>query len=285
MSDLLAQFETSMDNMQKMIRWASAPFDTEKHDQVYLNLAEDELRTIANAGEAVIAYCNFSKPFVRNIDLHEDIDDGAGVESIVKVPQLEDFLGFVGGQHLDMELHGDAESGRATKMRILGDISAEIFLPNSKTDYESKQLGIVFVYDDDENFVKASTFEMGEEPAENGEPLQTSFTTDCEQFNRIIDVVEFDSFALSNYPVVIEDEEFVLRATDENERDSVDGTLKAENVEGPDVESYYSRSFPQLFSTIGGEVDVRLGKEKPISIVRESNDEAMTLRYSILPVG
>lgn len=275
-TELLGRFETTMDNMQKMIQWASAPFD-ERYDQCWFNLADGEVRTVANAGEAVIAYCDFTKPFVRDVELNDAVDEQAGVEAIFKVPQMDDYLNFVGGNKLEVEFYGipDGDEMRADKVRIDGELTAEIFLPSSESDYESKQLGIVNVYDEDETWVGPAS----------GEPLGTSFTTKVEEFEKIIDVVSFDSFALANYPVVVEDGSFLLDAADENERDTVHGELFAENVEGEDVDNAYSRGFEELFSNISGKIQVEVEQDKPISIVRQSNDEALTLRYTILPVS
>jgi hypothetical protein len=272
-TELLGRFETTMDNMQKMVRWASAPLDTDRYDQIYVNLAGDEIRTVSNIGKAVGSYCDFSLPFVRDVELHEEVDENAGMQAILKVPQVEDYLDFVGGTSLEVEFYGiPGGENRARKMVLDGELRAEIYLPTSESDYESKQLKIVEVYDENNSWITNS-----------GDPLSTSFTTRVSEFNRIIDVVEFDSFALANYPVVIEDGEFLLDASDENNRDTVHGELFAENVEGPDVDNVYSRGFEELFSNISGEVDVEVEQDSLISIVRESNDEALTLRYSILP--
>jgi hypothetical protein len=271
-TELLGRFETTMGKMQKMLNWASAPFD-DRYDQAYFNLAEGELRSIANAGEAVIAYCDFQKPFVRDVELHSEVDESAGMQSILKVPRVESLLDFVGGESLTVEFYGiPGEENRADKMVLDGELRADVFLPSSDSNYESKQLKVVQVYDEDENWIKS-----------NGEPLSTTFTTKASEFNRIIDVVSYDSFALSNYPVVIEDGEFLLDASDENDRDSVYGKLHAEDVEGPDVDNSYSRGFEELFGNISGKLSIGIEDDGPISIVRQSNDDALTLRYSILP--
>lgn len=272
-TELLGRFETTVDNMQKMVQWASAPFD-ERYDQVYINLAEDELRTVANAGQAVIGYCDFQKPFVQETVLNDEVDSSAGMQAILKVPQMENYLEFVGGTSLTVEFYGvPGGENRADRIRLEGDLTANIYLPSSDSDYESKQLDIVNLYNEDEEWEKPS----------NGEPLETSFSTRVSEFQKIIDVVSFDSFALANYPVVIDDGSFMLDAADENDRDNVHGELEAEDVDGPDVDNTYSRGFEELFNTISGNIDVGVEQDAPISIVRQSNDEAMTLRYCILP--
>jgi hypothetical protein len=283
-TELLGRFESTMDNMQKMLQWASAPFD-ERYDQCYLNLAEDELRTVANAGKSVIAYCDFEEPFIQNIELHEDVDGSAGMQSIIKVPQIRNYLDFVGGNQISMEFYGvPGDENKTDYVVIDGDLQASLYVPSGDTDYESKQLQIVNLYNDDNEWVKPSTIpDSGE--ANDGEALETSFVTRVEDFQKIIDVVSFESFALANYPVAIEDGKFQLRATDENKRNSVEGELYSENVDGPDVSNSYSRGFEELFGNINGQVDIQIEDDAPLSVVRESNDDAMSLRYLILPVS
>lgn len=263
--------------MRQMVQWASAPFD-ERYDQVYFNLALDEIRTVANAGQATVAYCTFSKPFVTNVELHDDIDLEAGMQAILKAPAIENYLNFVGGKSLTVEFYGqsDVDEIRAEKIVLDGDLRAEVYLPSSEADYSDKALKVVQVYDEDDNWRRGGG---------DGDTLATSFETHTSEFQKIIDVVNFDDFALSNYPVVVEDGDFLLSASDDNERDSVRGQLEADNVEGPDVSKSYSRGFEELFSTIDGEIDVGVGAEEggPITIVRAGNDDSFTLRYSILP--
>lgn len=271
----LASFTISTGDMQKLLRWTSAPFD-ETYDKAWLNIAENEVRGVANAGEAVISYCDFSETFIRNIWLHDEADGQAGIQSILRVPEVQEYLSFVGGEELEVELHGiPTEEMRAEKLVLDGDIRVEIYIPCSDSDYESMQLGIVNTYDDDNRWIKPSSEEA----------LATNFTTDVDEFNRIVDVVSFDSFALANYPVVIEDGEFILDASDKDGRDSIYGSLYAEDVEGPDVDNTYSRSFEELFSNISGEIEIGIEQDAPISIVRESSDESITLRYCILPAA
>lgn len=269
----LGSFETTVGKMQKLLQWASAPFE-DKYDQCYFNLASEEIRTISNAGQAVVSYCDFGKPFIQEFNLHEEVDPSAGMQAILKVSQVQNYLNFVGGKNLQVEFYGSVgNENKADKMVLDGNLRAEIFLPSSDSDYQSKQLKIVDVYNDDNEWEKPS----------NGEPLETSFNTEVKEFNKIIDIVSFDSFALSNYPVVIEDGEFMLNASDENQRDTIEGNLNAWDVEGPDVNNSYSRSFEQLFGNISGDVSIGIEQDSPISIVREANDGAITLRYSILP--
>lgn len=270
-NELIGSFQVSMANLQKLLQWTHAPFD-ERYDKAYINVSGEEIRTISNAGESVSSYCDFSEPFINDIILHDEIDEEAGMEAVVKIPQVQNYLSFVGGDTVSIEFFGDPEEGRAVKMGIEGDLRADMYIPSSRSDYESIQLAIVKLYDEDNNWIRQST----------GEKLQTSFTTECSEFRKIIDIVDFDSFALSNYPIVIEDGEWLLDASDENDRDSISGSLYAENVEGPDVMNYYSRGFDELFNNLNGEVDVQVEDSAPMSVVRESNDSAICCRYSML---
>jgi hypothetical protein len=238
------------------------------------------LTGISNIGQAVISYCDYQEPLVENITVNEKLHE-VGMESLVRVPQLQDYLEFVGGESLEVTFFGQIEEsdngnqGRAKRIRIDGELTAEIYVPNSRSEYESMQLGIVSLYDDDNNWLRPS----------NNEPLATEFETWCKEFERIINVVDFDDFALTNYPVTIQNGEFVLDVSDSNQRDSVSGPLNSISVDGPDDSEQYSRGFEELFSTISGKVKVRFEEEAPISVVRESNDDALCCRYIILPVA
>lgn len=266
-------FSIGHGDLTKLLNWASAPLDSEKYDQAYFNLSSNGLRTIANAGESLAAYCTFETPFVQNIEHHDSVDPESGMEAVVKIPHFQQYLNFVGGNKVNVEFYGNEGERGTTKMVLDGDLTAQVFIPSSKSDYESKQLGVVKLYDDENRWVKTST----------GEPLSTSFTTTVEEFNRIISVSDFDSIALTNYPVVIKDGQFLLDAMDDNARNSISGSLYAEEVEGPDVNNTYSRGFEELFSSISGKVDVMIEQDHPISITYTNNDGSMTLRYSILP--
>jgi hypothetical protein len=277
---MLGSFETTMNNMQKLLNWSSAPLDLERYDQVYFNLRPNTLTAISNIGKAVIAYCDFQEPFVENISVNEGLHS-VGMESLLRVPQFQQYLDFVGGESLEVTFFGqieendDGNQGRAKRVRIDGELTAEIYVPNSRSEYESMQLGIVSLYDDDNNWLRPS----------NNEPLETEFETWCKEFERIISIVDFDDFAMTNYPVSIQNGEFVLDVSDSNQRDSVSGPLNSISVDAPDNSEKYSRGFEELFSTISGEIKVRFEEDAPISVVRESNDDALCCRYVILPVA
>lgn len=267
----LVSFEIAINDFRKILQWISAPFDTDKYNQAYINIAEDELRGIASAGNSVASYGTFREPYIKNIDLHDSIDKKAGAESIIRIPQTQNYLDFVGGKDIEVSIYGP-EGERGTRMEIAGDLSADIYIPNSREDYGSKALKVTEFYNEDNLWIK-----------NNGEPLKTSFVTNANEFQRVVDVVDFDSFALANYPVVVENGEFVLNASDENNRDSVSGKLYAKDIQGPDVSNVYSRGFDKLFSNISGEIDVHLEDDALMTVVRESDDGSMTLRYSMLP--
>lgn len=265
-------FETTHSNLSTMLRWTSAPFD-ERYDQAYVNLSGDGLRTIANAGQAVASYCTFRGDYAQDIALHDSIDEDAGMEAVVNVIDFQEYLAFVGGERVRVEFYGEEDERLAKKMVISGDLTAEIFIPSSKSDIESKQLGVVDLYDERERWVKPS----------NDEPLSTSFVTTVDEMNKIVDVTNFDDIVLNNVPIVVEDGELVLDAEDENQRNNIEGTLKAEDVQGPDVSNTYSRGVEELFGTISGKVEVMIEQDCPFSVVHSSEDGDFTARYAILP--
>lgn len=267
-----ASFETSRGNLQKMLNWISAPLD-DQYNKAWLNIQEDELHAVASMGQAVVSYCTFSRPFAEEFEIHNDVDASAGVETIINIDDIKDYVDFVGGERVTVSFLGNEDEKLCRKVEIDGDIHVDLYVPSSEADYESQQIGIVNLYDDENEWNKPS----------NNEPLSTSFRTKAQEFERIVRVKEFDDFALSTYPVVIEDGKFLLDAKDDNERNSIEGSLEAHDVEGPDVENSYSRGFSDLFQEISGEVQVGIEQDAPLSVVRESNDDAMTLRYVLLP--
>lgn len=270
---LKGKFEATGGNLQKILEWGSAPFE-DRYDQMYLNLASDELRTIANAGESVVAYDTFTQPYIQEVELHDSVDSSAGLEAVLNVPNTSEYLNFIGGERVTVELYGQEGERGCTKMTLDGDLTASIYLPSSESDYESKATKVVQRYNDDNHWV-----------TNEGEELETQFTTTVEQFQKIVEAKNFENLALSTYPVVIKDGEFRLDATDDNERDSISGTLWSESLEGSDVENYYTRGFEELFNTISGKIEVRTEQDSILSILRETNDSAMIARYIILPAN
>jgi len=265
-------FETTRGNLQNMLKWLSAPLN-DKYDKGWLNLQEDTLHAVASMGEQVVSYCTFNSPFVQDIGVHESNE--AGMETLINIEDVQSYVDFVGGERVKVTFFGNEDDNLCRKMEIDGDLTVTIYVPSSEADYESQQTGIVNVYDDENRWCKPS----------NGERLSTHFTTRVQDFERIVQVTEFDDFAMSTYPVVIENGEFVLNASDENERNAVGGSLHSEDVEGPDVNNSYSRGFSELFNNISGEIEVDIEQDTPMSVVRQSNDQAMTLRYTLLPTA
>jgi len=265
-------FEATRNNMINIFKWSSAPLDTDKYNKCWFNLQEDKLNTIGNEGRALATYATYQNPTVQDVEVHEDVESG-GLEALIKIPQAQDYLDFVGGERVRMEFWGEEDKRGASKVIFDGDLRAEFFIPNSKSDFDSMFLNVVKKYDG-ENWITS-----------DDSRLDTSFETTVEQFQRIVGAVDFDHLALRNYPVVIDDGEFRLDATDENERDSISGALHSNNVVGPDVENYYSRGFEQLFNNIEGQVYVETEQDSVVNIVRSSNDNALTIRTAILPVS
>jgi hypothetical protein len=263
-------FETTRGNLENMLRWISAPLG-DKYDKAWLNLQEDTLHAVANVEESVVSYCSFQSPMVENIFVHDEYED-SGMESLINTDDVREYLNFVGGKKVKVTFFGNEDEKLCRKMEIDGDLTVTIYVPNSEAEYESKQTGIVNVYNEDERWCKPS----------NGEELSTHFTTRVEDFKRIVQAKEFDDFAMTTYPVTIENGEFVLNATDDNDRNSISGSLYCADLEGPDVDNSYVRGFQELFNNISGEVEVGIEQDTPISIVRRSNDDAMTLRYTLI---
>lgn len=270
---LKGRLEAPTSNIMDILHYGTAPVD-ERYDQMYVNLSLSGLQTIANAGESVVAYCTFDDTFVQDIELHDSIDEDAGMEAIVSFPHMKQYLKFVGGERISLEFYGSEDRRGCSTMRISGDLSAKIYLPSSESDYTSKALKVVGRYDEDNHWIKS-----------DGDTLSTSFATTAEQFEKIVSVKSFDNLELSTYPVVVKDGAFRLDVSDDNNRDEISGELWSEDVEGPDVENHYTRAFDELFSVVSGKLFVQTEQDSLLNIVREPNDGSFELRYTILPAA
>lgn len=277
---LLASFEAPFDRVMDIIRFGHAPLE-ERYDQMYLNVAEDEIRTVANASDNVASYCTFNEKFVNDIHVDDSVDSVVGMESVINVFDIQDYLQFVGGSVVEVRFYGYEDDRLAARVDLDGDLCATVYLPHSRSDVESKKLNIMKLYDSDNRWVRPSTFDVQDGSADDGEPLGTTFVTDIEEFEKIVKASNFDDITFSNFPVVIEDGELVLEAADEDDRNKIEGTLHAEEVEGDNVRNVYSRGLDELVGNISGNVRVGIEQDGPVSIVREANDGAFIARYSI----
>lgn len=272
-------FETTRGNLQKIIQWTMGHLDMDNYNKAYFNLADGVLRTIANAGQANASFCTFREPFVQNTELHEDEDENAGMEAIVKMTELQDYLNFFEGERVTLEFLGpeadpDAEGYEtvAEKMVVNGDWEAEVYLPSSKKDYESKALKTVKHYDERDRWIHPG----------GGNP-DTTFVTTAEEMQRVNEIWEYDNLAINHFPLVVEDEEVRLSATDNNERNSIEGSLEAEDVSGPDVHNEYSRGVDELFGNISGNIEVQVDDGAPLVVVQSDDEGSYVLRYSMMP--
>jgi len=250
-----AQFETTRGNLQKMLKWISAPLD-EAYDKAWLNITEEQVNAVSNMGQSAISYCTFEEPFVQDVQLHESVDEN-GVQTLVNYIDVENYIDFVGGERVEVTFFGNEDETLCRRMRIDGDIEVDIYVPHSEADFNSIQTGIIQRYNDSDRWLNSDS-----------EPMGTQFTTKVQEFERIVRVTEFDDFALSTYPVSIEDEEFILDASDDDGRNSVSGRLESSDVSGPDVNNFYSAGFAELFDNISGEVVVDIEQDFPMSVVR-----------------
>lgn len=287
MTELKGAFETTHTNLDKILSWTAAPFDTEIYNQAWFNLADGELRTVMNQGKAMASYNTFMEPFVQDTELADYVDGEAGMEAVVKVPQFQQYLDFVGGKRVRVEFHGEKGERGAKKMVLEGDLRAELFIPSSESDLDEVFTQVVMKYDDENKWISGGVRDQDADEYVAGEDdlLDTSFMTTVEQFERIDTLVDFDHLNLDTYPLVVRDGEFRIDAADKNDRDTISGALQAEEVEGPDVENYYSRGFDELVDNVSGKIEVQTEQDSVAVIIRENDDGSMSLRYSILPVA
>jgi len=267
-----ASFTVDTGEVYKIVNHATAPLE-DRYKEVYLNIFGGGIRSIANAGESITSYCTFREEFLNDLTLSDGVDEDAGTEAIIDAEEMRQYLDFVGGESVTVSFFGNGDDRLSSVMELDGELTATIYIPTSNSYLESMLLSVTQLYDERDRWTKQSS----------GEPMTTNFTVDTSELNRIVRAKEFDEFSLNSYPVTIEDEELVLEATDENQRNTLTGALNAHSVDGPDVSNTYSRGFAELFGSIDGTVEVMTEQDHPLSVVYD--ESGMTCRYALLPTA
>lgn len=262
------RFTLPLGKLRQMLNLSRAPLE-DKYNKVYFNGKPERIATIANAGESIWSYCTYREDFYDDISVAESESEN-GAEFIVDAQELEEYLNFVGGEEVTISLFGEEDERLAKVMEIEGDLSATIYLPTSNSHIEAVLTGIVNLYDDRDRWLKPST----------EEPMDTRFVVDTDEMLRIVQAKEFDQFSLNSFPLVIEEGELLLEASDNNNRNQIEGTLTVHDVDGGDFSNTYSRGFKELFESLSGTVECHTEQDHPLTVVYD--EQGMTGRYGML---
>lgn len=279
-----ATLRASVEKLEKMLKQASldaasAGEDEVSHDDLYLNIKEDEVRALQVApGEVVITYCSFGKEYFDEIIVNKDTSEGSatdkegedihfqiGSEVILNVERTLTYLGFAseGGT---VELHFTGEEGERlpSHVRAEGALEAWVKLPGSESVISDVPHWLPFRFDTDDVY-----------NSKGGNPAPVQVTTNVSKIDTIINAVEEDQDA-EFYPIVVsEDEEFLINIGEES-RSGVSGTLGAKDVQNPTddrVENYYYDGFEEIFGVTSGKVQLQTAPgNNPMAVVQRGSD-------------
>lgn len=269
--ETLATIEGKASKIRKAIEEAALAGGSEPfHDDVYLNIRDDVANTVvASPGNVVLSFCTFTTYF-------DDIDvEGEKCEAIIEVGEFLTYLDFASdGGKVRVTFRGNPDDRLANVVEITGALNARIMLPASDSILQEVPLSLPDDFNDQNRYVGA------------GDVPPVLVTTDTDQIERIIEVVDYDP-ELDYYPVTVKDDELYLDAADEDapDRNSVSGALSAESVQSPeDFTNHYHEGFTQVFDTLSGKVELQTKNGGAPVVIMQEND-GRVLRHMLGPVG
>lgn len=272
MSDTLHGYiEGSEGAFRALIHKATDPV-VEYYNRAFIRVTDDEITVIANqTTDSVVTYATVNDGFF------DDFGPGKDQGEARAIIDVEKFMGYFdistsGDSRVSVEFRGEPDDELATTAHIDGELETDLYLPSSDSDYENISLGTVERFNADNEFLLAE-----------GETLPTEIKCHVGEIQHVMDVKSFDELDLDTFPIAVEDEELVLDAEDERGRNKVQGGLKAESVEGPDVSNHYQKGFEQTFNALSGTVDISTGPDLPLCVVKE--DSGVTFRYLLAPAS
>lgn len=252
-----------------------------KHDDVYLNVLEDEVRILqATPGESVLTYGSYYEDYFDEITLEcdiaeeigtdrsgEDFPYRVGAEAILDVEQALTYLDFASdGGTVEVSFTGSTDTRLSSMMRAEGALEAWVKLPGSQDALESVPHWLPLRFDSDNQYTNP-----------NGDPAPVQISTKVSKLERIIDAVDKDRDA-DFYPIVVEDESFRVDIGDES-RSGVSGALGAKSVSNgidSDVENYYHDGFEEIFNILSGAVELQTAPGgNPLSIVQSGGERVI----------
>lgn len=238
----------------------------DKYSELYVNATDDRIVTVANTpAQKFISYCTFEEGYsltgTNELEVVFDIDD------------LASYFDFVSGAgDVELTFHGADGARLPTYYTITSALQATVYTKSNEEDLqENFALGITQKFNDDDQF-------MGRDG-----PLSVAVEGDVEQFYRISEAVDADKLNLSMHPFVVDGQEVKLEATDDKQRNQIQGSLNVKVVEGGDVSNLYNDRFEDVFGHLTGKVEVQTEQDSVLVAVSGDGDDVY--RHTITPAG
>lgn len=291
MTDTFATVRNTAQRLEEMVRKAAGGY----HDDLYVRVLGDQgrVQTLAQSdGNRLMSYCTFQK--------FDAVDGDA--EAVLPTGLDKDTKGYLdylsiaqGSGKMEMEfagVEGDGEHPRlADYWGAEGALNTRIRLPASAEDLKHVPWGMTDRFTADQEFVSSAALDdegnIAADDLESHVPPTVIETTASTIRNQIIEPGDF--MDLNYRPIIVEDGELKVHLEGNAGDDSIDGTVNAESVTGPDVSRRFDESyFDAVFGSVDGYVRLALaphdgeGPASPLVVVKDDL-AGRTVRHVIGP--
>lgn len=270
-----ATLRTTTEKFQELIKQSSLEGDV-SHSDLYLNILENEVQVLQSApGEVVLTYCSFHGSFFDELSLKTDIEEHSattkggsdltyetGAEAIINVSDALRYLSYASESgKIELHFQGQDDGKRlAQRLKFEGALDAWVRLDGSKDILDDVPHWLPFRFSENEVYTNIE-----------GDEAPTQITTGSQKLRKIIEIVQGDDKA-EFYPVTVNDGDFSINIGEVTDS-GVQGTINTKDISGPDIENYYFDGFDEIFSTIGGQVQLQTApKNNPMAVVQEGAD-------------
>lgn len=239
------------------------------HEELYLNIEDGRIRILAGAPDSSSgAYVDLVEAFFEGVE--------GGTEAYFEVDQVQNYLNLISSgpsTEIDIEFRSTDQESMAKQIRLSPtdrqDDEVTLMLMSGDKVLESVPTALPKRFDQNNNFLH---------PTED-RPAKVHIETYVDELERIVDAVSLRE-DLDYYPIVVEDDDFVLEVGDEKDQ-YVNTTLqgKVENEDGVSVDNLYGGSFSDVVSTLEGQIYVQTEDGSPVHLLQEKNH--VTIRHMI----
>lgn len=226
------------------------------HEEVYCKISDGRVRFLAGTpGGTVVAYTDFIEGDIERIE--------GDAEAKIKVPALQDYIDLASegtSSNLVLEFIGSEDNQLAEQLQIsaAGSHRFEVglTLPASSSAMDNVPTDLPSLFNDDNVLMNQA----------EQRPVSTHIESYIETLQKILDVVDLRE-ELEFYPIVVEDEEFLLNVGSEQGK-YVNAQLQGD-TEGDDVDNLYGSGFKEVIKSLDGQVTLHVEQDSPLLILKE----------------
>lgn len=228
------------------------------HEKIYANISDGRVRFLAGTpGGTVVAYNDYVEGDIELIE--------GDAQAIISVSDLEDYLDLAGegtSSNVQLSFIGSDGSPLAEQLQIStpGAHSFEVglTLPASESALESVPTDLPGLFNNDNVLMNQA----------EDRPVTTHIDTYTESLSTLLDVVDLRE-ELEFYPVVVENEEFLLNVG--SDQGNYVNTKLQGDVEGEDVDNLYGSGFSEVVKALDGAITLHVEQGSPLQVLKEES--------------